>query len=968
MRWHDLWIAAVLLCSVTSGVLSLRGVELVLAAKSKAAEEKLNPTTEEVTVVVGDDGTNSTVVKTKSLLTGIPQKDYIHDPNLPRELKGHNLTDYPFYNSMPEDIEFECDGLHDGFYASVPHHCQVYHHCLFGTRYDFLCANYTAFDQKTFICHFVSEVDCANSPKYYIRNEALYKQSETTPATTKAPSTTPTTTTTTTPAPPRKSVGRRRRPYRRRRPIYEYYYDDDEVYDDEYYDEEADPPPRKTNRRQPRPSGKSGRRRMQHQERKRPSRYEDEYEDEEEERPRVRKGNRKEDDYRHRPSGSMGKGRKGHRDSEEPIPSERPGYISGRGSSRRRYQDERRRPDRDRRPSKEYEYYDEDEEEEYSRYDDEDDRRRPSRGKIEKPRSRPKKLTTTSTTTTTTTTTPKPPPPSTTTLEPYEEEEDEEYEEYDYVEQPKFKPRSKNDNRATTLAPHRFSTTSYRNSKITLSPTSESVTKQKSSAVTFRPRVKSDFKRTTAKPEMFNSHVGSPSGFRKQEEDLKYRRPISELPRRPFPSQTSPSDEVSYRRPQKADISLPLEESKSLSQEFSSSEDQQADTGSFRKSLRPESTPTPSITQPSRNTEDVNHSYKRPVKFEYFQPTATGPDVRNETSLRRPAKTEPLLATNAQESNRKPDNFKSSLKQEQNIPLTGSASIRRPEDNFRRPFKPDAFPITTSEGPSHIFRRPYITTGPEGSRRPNDDPYKRPFKIESEETESDFKNHQSNSRNPDEHNFRQSLQADVRQKPNFKASFTIPTGPEHFKRPALDGMPITAAGYRRGNRPGNKDVKKPLDEPLYQSHRPSPSQEPNQDQGPNYRNPFVNTRPVKEEPEYFKPSKNVEFTAPGPSGEASTQHPILTYDIDEEYDVTLNDALQPSTLNPTLQYTRVKTRGYQSAVTHPSYRSLLLPSASQNYYSKTPLQASEEYEAVVVPAARFTQARYKHRRPAEWYW
>lgn len=46
---------------------------------------------------------------------------------------------------------------------------QVYHHCLFGTRYDFLCANYTAFDQRTFICHFVSEVDCKNSPKWYSR-------------------------------------------------------------------------------------------------------------------------------------------------------------------------------------------------------------------------------------------------------------------------------------------------------------------------------------------------------------------------------------------------------------------------------------------------------------------------------------------------------------------------------------------------------------------------------------------------------------------------------------------------------------------------------------------------------------------------------------------------------------------------------------------------------------------------------
>jgi len=62
---------------------------------------------------------------TKPTLTGIPQIDYVHDPNLPRELNGYNLTDYPFLNSVPEEIEFKCDGLHDGFYASIPHKCQV---------------------------------------------------------------------------------------------------------------------------------------------------------------------------------------------------------------------------------------------------------------------------------------------------------------------------------------------------------------------------------------------------------------------------------------------------------------------------------------------------------------------------------------------------------------------------------------------------------------------------------------------------------------------------------------------------------------------------------------------------------------------------------------------------------------------------------------------------------------------------
>lgn len=62
---------------------------------------------------------------TKPTLTGNPQIDYIWDPNLPKELNGYNLSDYPFYERVPEDIDFKCDGLHDGFYASVPHKCQV---------------------------------------------------------------------------------------------------------------------------------------------------------------------------------------------------------------------------------------------------------------------------------------------------------------------------------------------------------------------------------------------------------------------------------------------------------------------------------------------------------------------------------------------------------------------------------------------------------------------------------------------------------------------------------------------------------------------------------------------------------------------------------------------------------------------------------------------------------------------------
>lgn len=199
-----------LLCCVTSQVVALRGSSVVLQAKAKAAEQASNPAVEPVPDENGEpqEGLGPVENTTKPFLTGNPQIDWVHDPNLPRELNGYNLSSYPFLNKVPNDITFKCDGLHDGFYASVPHKCQLYHHCLFGTRYDFLCANFTAFDQRTFICHFVSEIDCPNSSKFFKRNDDLYKQATTTAAPT---TTTSTTTTTTTPAPPRDTFRERER-------------------------------------------------------------------------------------------------------------------------------------------------------------------------------------------------------------------------------------------------------------------------------------------------------------------------------------------------------------------------------------------------------------------------------------------------------------------------------------------------------------------------------------------------------------------------------------------------------------------------------------------------------------------------------------------------------------------------------------------------------------------------------------
>ncbi|XP_019773108.2 probable serine/threonine-protein kinase kinX [Dendroctonus ponderosae] len=296
-RPPGLWIL------LSAGVLwlSLQDVYGIRATALIFGKSSTSTTTEAVTTAsteetIKSEGSNTTEVQTKSnstdgtnstspILTGNPQIDYIWDPNLPKELNGYNLSEYPFYERVPEVLDFKCDGLHDGFYASVLHKCQVYHHCLFGTRFDFLCANYTAFDQKTFICQFVSEVDCVNSKKFWHRNDALYQAQSTT---TSAPVNLKAAIYTT--APPnggdpitpqgrptrRPGGGFRRRPGGRRRPPVEYY--DDDYYDDEYYDER----PRARPRPRPRPV------------------YDDDYDEYEDQRYEARRGNGRKRPYKRR--------------------------------------------------------------------------------------------------------------------------------------------------------------------------------------------------------------------------------------------------------------------------------------------------------------------------------------------------------------------------------------------------------------------------------------------------------------------------------------------------------------------------------------------------------------------------------------------------------------------------------------------------------------------------------------------
>lgn len=74
-------------------------------------------------------------------------------------------------------------------------HAQIYHHCAIGNRYDFLCPNYTLFDQTTFTCRFINTVDCDGSTKHYDRNNALYIEKDENNNNKKDQSTTSTTTT-----------------------------------------------------------------------------------------------------------------------------------------------------------------------------------------------------------------------------------------------------------------------------------------------------------------------------------------------------------------------------------------------------------------------------------------------------------------------------------------------------------------------------------------------------------------------------------------------------------------------------------------------------------------------------------------------------------------------------------------------------------------------------------------------------
>ncbi|XP_039297555.1 uncharacterized protein LOC111059008 isoform X1 [Nilaparvata lugens] len=1083
---------------LNKGATGLRGSAVVLQAKAKAAELKEAGIEEAVAETeVNGTSTNSTQVKIKSLLTGIPQKDYIYDPNLPRELNGHNLTNYPFYNAVPPDIEFDCDGLHDGFYASVPHKCQVYHHCLFGTRYDFLCANYTAFDQKTFICHFVSEVDCQNSPKYYKRNEALYKAATTSPPPTTARPTTTSTTTTTTQAPPPSNGAPRNGPthghrpfrtrgggrpagaYRRRRPVYYYYYyDDDDGPDDgdyDFYDEpverERQQPGAKGNRKQPnqghghrdndnykgletqqatsteaikpsvRPSSSqspasgssvydkprvppkirrpvpinerdkyeytqqttdvgpaptaetaknkktqqarrpvsyddyyddeeeddyleeqppkykkvktsdyeaepsttsdsrrpvSSRHRLRVHSHRRPDRFDDDYE-EEYDRFRKRKEPRNKDDYNSQRSSRFRNRGKYSRD-EEAVPAQRPGYISGgRASptSRRKPQNEYQRPPA-RKTHDRRPIYEDDDYEEYYDDDEVEDEKMPRRNNRNR-----------------------------------QSDKRDEYQASD----------SKSDRRANNKEYRTNSDTRSTSSLKDIQSRSQSNLNSKSS--NYNDSVsKETSQNKESKRSSNNKQVGidnkklSSSTTEKYASDEEYDDGEDyEEPKQTLLNRTIESFSMKeYNKPSQTQSNPNKNSNYQVNGEPPSADHSNVD--------HPKNTDSLSTAMPSLNNQEQSNYSRSPGLFR----SRTSSASNQFQSVTTP------MTSNHRFLSTSPDNNQDS--------------------DLNNRYKSDVRSKTVSTTPSNYYRKQSISPAvneDNSEEISNTKPLRSSSSIfdssttmpSKEMTELSAYNIPSRSSAPS---------AVLHRRPLKSTSLnTIETTTSYSDATAYSSQrPVAAIGYRRIVKPIDSDDKLVRKEQAF----------PSTGFSGNFRRPVIKGTDSDRASQLILEQTNYDSTAPGPSAPEESlqlnnrnqnyrQNPTTNFDLnipEEEYDVTLNDALQPSTLHPTRSLAdypiqaRLKSRGYQSRVTHQSRgaASYLLPSASQQYVarvqttrtqdkavesepsqSKQSSQTSdqEEYEAVVLSAPQYDTGslhrwvnQQRQIRPAEWYW
>ncbi|RWS11188.1 uncharacterized protein B4U79_15179 [Dinothrombium tinctorium] len=99
--------------------------------QSHATSPMTTPSTISSKMTTTTTTTTTPSTTTKKLSPGYKHRsdgriiDYMADPNFPYELRGADLTNYPFYIALPEDIDFSCDGRHDGYYANIEHKCQV---------------------------------------------------------------------------------------------------------------------------------------------------------------------------------------------------------------------------------------------------------------------------------------------------------------------------------------------------------------------------------------------------------------------------------------------------------------------------------------------------------------------------------------------------------------------------------------------------------------------------------------------------------------------------------------------------------------------------------------------------------------------------------------------------------------------------------------------------------------------------
>ncbi|XP_067143502.1 U-scoloptoxin(01)-Er1a-like [Centruroides vittatus] len=84
---------------------------------------------------------------------------------------------YPLLNAIP-DTNFTCGHRSPGYYGD-PHplaQCQVYHMCMGGRHFAYLCPNHTLFHQDRLVCDHWYHVNCTDMERRYRINEELFSK------------------------------------------------------------------------------------------------------------------------------------------------------------------------------------------------------------------------------------------------------------------------------------------------------------------------------------------------------------------------------------------------------------------------------------------------------------------------------------------------------------------------------------------------------------------------------------------------------------------------------------------------------------------------------------------------------------------------------------------------------------------------------------------------------------------------